>query len=168
MKQTQMKATAAADIQSIDRMILDHDCATVAMHVLNSINNNTMKYSSENMSTQDTEVAHQVSILSQSTQTSSVMFIECISSILSCSCSTKENRGCFVAAAACNSFQGQFEPIVYYIKILSSPRTSPKSNGSGRIPKGEKEANNSTGMNIQGNTTPQDRVTEGQIMIVLL
>jgi hypothetical protein len=153
MGQTQMKATA--DIQTIDRMVLDHDCATIAMHVLSCINNDTMKYSSENMSTQDTEVAHQLSILSQSTQTSSAIFIKRISSILICPCS-KKIEVALLAAAACNAFLDQFELIIYYIKILSSPSISPESNGSAGIPKkGRKKSTTSTGLNSQGPPAPQ-------------
>lgn len=115
------------------------------MHVLSYINNETMKYSLENMSTQDTGVAHQLSILSQSTKTSSVMFIKRISSILIWPCS-KKIEVALLAAAACNAFLDQFELIIYYIKILSSPSTSPESNGSASIQKkGKKEVNDKHG-----------------------
>lgn len=143
MEQTHTKAMAAADIQSIGRIILNDDC------------DETMKYSSENMSTQDTGVAHQLSILSQSTKTSSVMFIKRISSIFICPCS-KKIEVALLAAAACNAFLDQFELIIYYIKILSSPSKSSKSNGSaGILKKGRKKSTTSTGLNSHGQPAPQ-------------
>lgn len=156
-----LKATAAADTQYVDQLSLGHDCATVAMHVLSCISNNTMKYSSENMSTQNSEVAHQLSILSQSTQTSSVLFIKRISSILICPCS-KKIEVALLAAAACNAFLDQFELIIYYIKVFTPPSMSLKSNDSARIPKkGRKKPMTSTGINGQGKAASQDRADRG-------